>query len=390
MNKQVLIISFWNPTAQHPQQGVFIHDQVSAICSLHNNIVFTEVNVLPAKGIILKKTIKESTLFNNKRITINLYSSLWKFYYVNPWLLARIVYRIIKKQEGINPSVIHSNVIFPCGIVAYLLARRMNARMIISEHWSKVENLLKHPLYRRIAMKAYHSNSAIICVSQFLSSRIARATHHPELIVIPNIIDNKQFTYQPKPVTNDNTLIFTCVAGWKPPKRLDLIIDALCAYAAESGRKIELRVVGNGIQADKLKARELPSNLNIRWLGYQEKSAINLLLHTSDFFLHASSVETFSIVTAEALSTGTPVVASNTGALPELINSQNGILVENNPGAWLEGIREIVKKQYNHEAIAIQNQNKYSPDTVGRSILAVYNKVNSEAGILTTDTEPVV
>jgi glycosyltransferase involved in cell wall biosynthesis len=121
----------------------------------------------------------------------------------------------------------------------------------------------------------------------------------------------------------------------------------------------------------KLKTQE---NLHIEWFDYLDKTVIASLLHTTHIFMHASTTETFSIVTAEALSTGTPVLASDTGALPELINANNGILVENNPGSWLKGVREIVARQFDCEKIAVQNQNKYSPNEVGRSILSVYNK----------------
>ena len=120
------------------------------------------------------------------------------------------------------------------------------------------------------------------------------------------------------------------------PKRLDLIFEAVCSYSAESSGNIELTIVGKGPQADILKDHKTPDNLKVRWTGYLERTAIAALMQETHIFLHASDIETFSIVTAEALSTGTPVLASNTGALPELINEQNGLLVENNHESWLQ------------------------------------------------------
>ena len=374
-NNQVLIISFWNPTPENPQKGIFIQDQAAAVCTLSNNIVFLQVNILPNNQLFLKKTVEESAFFNGKRITVNLYSCLWKFLYVNPWWSAGIIYRIIKKRgDEINPAIIHSNVIYPCGIAAYLIAKRTGARLIISEHWSKAERLLKSPVYKRIALKAYRQSFAIICVSEFLSRKIIRATGNMNPVVIPNIINTGLFTYKPKPPSDTTSLNFMCVASWRPPKRLDLIIGALNNYAIETSRQILLRVVGKGLQVDMLKKLKTQENLHIEWFDYLDKTGIASLLHTTHIFMHASTTETFSIVTAEALSTGTPVLASDTGALPELINGNNGILVENNPGSWLKGVREIVARQFDCETIAVQNQNKYSPDEVGSSILSVYNK----------------
>ncbi|MBK8884647.1 MAG: glycosyltransferase family 4 protein [Bacteroidales bacterium] len=375
---QILIISFWNPTARHPQQGIFIQEQAAAVCDMRENIIFLQVNILPSRNIFLKKTYEEAAYFKNKRITINLYSRLWKFWYVNPWSVSRIILRLIRKNKGeIAPAIIHANVIFPCGVTGYLLARKLGARLLISEHWSKTGKLLGHPLYKRIAMKAYLYSFAVICVSEFLSERLSRSTGHKNLIVIPNIIDTDIYSYKQKPTSGNSSLSMVCIANWKLPKRLDLIIESLISFASESSLKIELTVVGNGPQADMLRKRETPENLKIRWTGYLDRSAIAPLLQGANIFLHASDIETFSIVTAEALSTGTPVLASNTGALPELINEQNGILVENNHESWLNGIREIVTKEYDYEVIAHQNQNKYSPRQIGNRILSIYDSINT-------------
>ena len=377
-SNQVLIISFWNPTAQYPHQGIFIQEQAAAVCRLRENVIFLQVNVLPSTNFILKKTIEVSSFFKNKRITLNLYSRLWKFWYVNPWSVSRIIYHMIReRRDEINPAIIHSNVIFPCGVAGYLLAKRLGAKLLISEHWSKTGKLLKHPLYKRIAMKAYLYSFAVVCVSEFLSERISRSTGHTNLVTIPNIIDTEIYSFVPKPISADGTIRFLCVASWRLPKRLDLIFEAACSFAAESSRNIELTVVGNGSQVDLLKTRKTPGNLQVSWAGYLDRTAIAGLLHKADIFLHASDIETFSIVTAEALSTGTPVLCSNTGALPELINDQNGILVENTNDSWLNGMRLIVSKQYDHQAIAFQNQNKYSPSHVGNCIIGLYNRMDT-------------
>jgi L-malate glycosyltransferase len=374
-NNQVLFMSFWNPTAQHPQQGIFILEQAVAICDLHNNIIFLEVNVLPSDSLFLKKTIEESAFHNNRKITINLYTRLWKFYYVNPWLLARILYRIIKSPGyKINPAIIHSNVIHPCGVAGYILAGKMNAKLIISEHWTKIEKFLNRPVYKRIALKAYRESVAVICVSKFLSNLIISKTGQNNVIVIPNIINSQLFKYIPKPHT-DSGINMMCVASWRPPKRLDLIFDALCSFAIETHIEINLRVVGNGPQVEKLKNIEPPENLHIAWLGYKTKQDLAALLQSTHVFMHASDIETFSIVTAEALSTGTPVLISNNSALPELIDENNGILVENDTTSWKEGIRKIVAKKYDYETISKNNRNKYSPEIVGNSIICVYDKV---------------
>jgi glycosyltransferase involved in cell wall biosynthesis len=378
---QVLIISFWNPTEQYPHQGVFIQEQAAAVCSMRDNVIFLQVNISWARNLLPVKSIETSEYFKGRRIRIDLRTRLWKFLYVNPWFVSRMIYRlIIDRKDELLPAVIHANVVFPCGMVSYLLAKRLNTRLLISEHWSKTDRILKHPLLSGIARKAYTGSYAIVCVSGFLAARIASSTGHRNILTIPNIIDTSVYSYSPKLFSAEDPLKLFCIATWRLPKRLDLIFEAVCAYAIESSRNIELTIAGTGEQAEKLQNEKIPPNLKINRMGYLDKTTIASILHRTHIFLHASEIETFSLVTAEALSTGTPVLVSDTGALPELVNESNGILVRNTPDSWLRGLKEIVARKFDYRAIALENQDEFSARQVGKSIIALYDNIISGEG----------
>ena len=294
MKVRILILSFWNPVKDNPQQGIFIQDQAAAVCSYRNDILFVRVNVLPSGSLILKKEISESDFFGNKSITINIYSLLWKFLFVNPWFLAHTVFKILTTAfPGIKLEIIHSNVIFPCGLVGYLLSKKTGSRLIISEHWSKAVKFLNKPLLGNFALKVYNRNEQLICVSGFLAEKLRLATGHKNVIVIPNIVDTEIFSFSPK--TKSGKYDFTCIASWKAPKRLDLIIGGLSACAAESDMLFTLNVIGNGPQTDTFKACKTPGNLTVNWLGYIDKKEIAAILHRTDFFLHASDTPCFPL-----------------------------------------------------------------------------------------------
>jgi L-malate glycosyltransferase len=234
--------------------------------------------------------------------------------------------------------------------------------------------ILKHPIYKRLALKVYRSSEAILCVSNFLANNIGKATGNSNMLIIPNIIDSDLFCYATKLPTVEQAHI-ACCATWNSPKRLDLIVRSLLQFAPKTNKNFTLYVIGNGVQLEEFKTIDCPRNLIIQWLGHVKKHEITNILVKSDFFMHASEIETFSIVIAEALSTGTPVLASNVGAIPELINSSNGILVDNTLEGWLKGLHEITKRQYDHEAIAASVAEKYSPASIGQKIDEVYKHI---------------
>lgn len=375
--KPILIISFWNPTASEPGKGNFIREQVDALCKQREGIIFLEVNILNAPALF-SVNVMEEKLFLGKQITCNISSRFWKFIYVAPWLVYRILKGILQKHDAsFSPEIVHSNVVFPCGIVGHLFAKKYNARHVISEHWSRADKMSKHPLFGKPILKAYRQSSAVICVSEFLANKVKTVSGIKPPVIIPNIIDTSLFKFVTK-VPSPQNLRFTCVATWKKPKRLDLIIESLERFGAETTVNITLNVVGEGPQKGAYSAKKWPANMNVNWLGHIAKPQIAALLTQTDIFLHASDIETFSIVTAEALSTGTPVLASNVGALPGLINLSNGILVENTIEAWLQGLHNIVNARFDYAAISQGVSDRFSPLSVARQIETVYYQVLHE------------
>lgn len=374
--EQVLIISYWNPTEHKPHTGIFIYNQVVALCKNSSGIIFIEINLLPSRGKVLEREVSVEALHGNTVITFNIFSFFWKILYSSPFLVFRWVSKFLTLNfADFKPTIIHSNVIFPCAIAGKRFADLYKAKHVITEHWTKVNKILSHPLFGKSALDTYRKSDAIICVSNYLGSLIREKTGNRHVYRIPNIIDDKVFKYRPKIERPENSYRFLCVASWRDPKRLDLILDSLVAFAVSEHLQLVIHVIGEGIQKENYAKMTYPSNLQVIFHGYASKNDIADLFTETDFFMHASGQETFSIVTAEALATGTPVMVSNIEALPELVTSENGLLIENDLNAWVEGLKRITSMQYNHKEIAAREVDKYTPEKIAGMIRDVYTKI---------------
>jgi len=80
-------------------------------------------------------------------------------------------------------------------------------------------------------------------------------------------------------------------------------------------------------------------------------------------------------VILEALCSGLPVISSRVGGVGEVINDNNGIMVESeNVSALAAAMQKMIDdySQYNREAIATDAAKKFSYETVAKQYLQYY------------------
>jgi len=160
-------------------------------------------------------------------------------------------------------------------------------------------------------------------------SRSLRDATHGELgvkraiTVIPNFLDCSVFRREEVPhlrrrFTAEGTAkVVIHVSNFRPVKR----IDAVMAVFARIARTVQARLllVGDGPELASVYrlSRELGVTNLVDALGSQE--AVIPLLSAADVFLLPSAQESFGLAALEAMACEVPVVASNVGGLPEVI-----------------------------------------------------------------------
>jgi glycosyltransferase involved in cell wall biosynthesis len=232
---------------------------------------------------------------------------------------------------------------------------------------------MKRNLLSSLGKRAYNRADAITAVSLFLKNNISKYFESPEkIVVIPNVINTSVFSFKEKN-NIEHAISFLAVAHWFPPKMPMLFVKALNEVQKKISKKITLNLIGDGPLLEQIKALKL--NYNINYLGSLSKEKIASYLHQTNFFLHASDVETFSMVIAEALSTGTPVIASDVGNIPNLVNINNGVLCKNTLPEWISGIEKCISTNYETQIISNEIQQKYNSEKIGTDFIRLYNKV---------------
>lgn len=214
---------------------------------------------------------------------------------------------------------------------------------------SKFDNYRRYLLTRHVVRGA----DRIVAVSQFTRKDLLNIFDPaPEkIVVVPNALDDRfearhDSDYQ-KAVLERYQLTdpFILYAGQiKPHKNVDRLIEAFAVLKSELGnnkhyRNLKLIVIGDQISLHpylRLTAIRSGVQRDIRFFGFVPHPTLQVFYEAAVIFASPSLYEGFALTALEAMANGTPVVASNTSAFPEVLEDA-ALLV--NP----ENVFEIAK-----------------------------------------------
>jgi glycosyltransferase involved in cell wall biosynthesis len=361
MKKKVLFLAHWYPSEKNKTAGIFIQKHAEAI-ALNHEICVIHFDIQYSNAIYDCKLYKKEEA-DLDTFVIQVYSRFYKyFYYLIPFQFF-LFKKLIRKYQ-IEPEqfdLVHSNVLFPTGILGYKISKKYKLPQFHTEHWSKFSEFLRKDPLRVLGKKALDNCVKISAVSVFFKKEISKSIAEQKVEVIPNIVDYTIFSYQEK--TPSQRVRFLAAANWQKPKNPILIYEALEKFKASNSTDFTLTIAGEGPLLEEIKRKQY--SFEIDYVGVQTSNELASLFHQTDLFLHASNFETFSVIIVEALATGTPVIVSNVGIANEVITSKNGMVCENKVELWVEAIQHMIKLTFNHQNIAEEIYGKFSYEKAG-------------------------
>ena len=125
-----------------------------------------------------------------------------------------------------------------------------------------------------------------------------------------------------------------------PEKNPQAAIGAV-RHLVRDGVAVRLDVYGDGVAADQL--RRQASGLPVFFHGYLAgRAELAGKLAAADVAFAPSAAETFGLSVLEALASGTPVVAANTGAASELLAPGAGVAAPPTPEGLARAVTEVL------------------------------------------------
>ena len=149
--------------------------------------------------------------------------------------------------------------------------------------------------------------------------------------VVPNFIDIDKYetlrtTCSRDQLAKPNERLITHVSNFRPVKRVK---DVLSVFK-KLNKEVQSRLIMVGDGPERSSAEEYTKELGLNdFVDFVGKSNdVYRILCTSDLFLLPSQRESFGLAALEAMAARTPVVATNEGGIPEVVEHEiSGYLV---------------------------------------------------------------
>ena len=214
-----------------------------------------------------------------------------------------------------------------------------------------------------------------IAVSHFLRDKMIEhdvvAPDH--ITTIHNFVDPDRF--EPSDAVGEHVLYFGRIAS---EKGVQTLIDAAAPLDT-----LPVRIAGTGAQRETLQAEVERRGLDhIRFVGFQSGDDLwDLVRGSLCTVLPSEWYETFGLTIIESFACGVPVVASQIGGIPEVIDDQiDGRLF---PSGNVEALRDALAWMHTHRREAVEMgqsgrrkvEAQFSPERHYEQVLDVYSKV---------------
>jgi len=221
--------------------------------------------------------------------------------------------KILPYLRSLSADVVHVHNIGALLVPAtYFAVRRSPAglKFVVSPHHHEEGSMWHTRLlwkpYGPLARRILRESDAVHCVSEFEAETVRRE-FGVDPIVVPNGVaaDVHSIVWRPP----EHHVVLTYAGRLEAYKRIDVMLKA-CASLAKHGLKVTARVIGEGPALADLRHLAESIGVQMEACGFLPRDEYLRMLSTSSCFVNLSRYEAFSIVVAEAVSIGVPVVAS--------------------------------------------------------------------------------
>lgn len=241
-----------------------------------------------------------------------------------------IVNKIVKVLPPISKyTILHVHWSYPHAYIGMLVAQKLGIPYIVTTHGSDINEIAATDLRKRkYIMKGLNNAHHVIFVSNAsLLNAKEYGYDNPNSSVIPNGVNLSLFHYIPREDAEKLTdfkitkkYVVGFVGRLNPDKRAEKL-PIIFNYIIKQLDDIEFIVVGNGLLEKEIRNECTKYHLPVTFVPAVKHDEVNNWMNLFDVLLLPSKTEGWPCVILESFASGTPVIGSDAGGIPEAIGT---------------------------------------------------------------------
>ena len=300
-----------------------------------------------------------------------------------PYDLA-LVNKVVSVARERDLDIIHAHYAVPHSACAYLareMVGRERLKIITTLHGTDITLVGSNPSFREITTFSLRESDAVTAVSRSLQRETLEFFPGcPEPVFVPNFIDTEKYSPHKGPgspcsFSGEGEKMLLHISNFRPVKR---VLDVIRVFhRVQEELPCRLLMVGDGIE--RYRASQLVEELGLKekvtFLGVQDD--VLPILNEADLFLLTSEKESFGLAILEAMACGLPVVASNAGGIPEVVEEgKTGFLYEvGDVEAMARGCLELLTRSDLYKAFCSRSRERAVENFHQEKIVKLYEEI---------------
>jgi glycosyltransferase involved in cell wall biosynthesis len=236
---------------------------------------------------------------------------------------------------------------------AYLsskLAKFFKTEYILILHGGDLENRLENS--PKLSKKLFSGALVNIAPSKFLYETFKNQGYQ-NIKLIPNFIDIKDYPFKKRKKIHPKLLWVRAFADIYNPMMALKVLEILLKSYPNSVLSMVGPEKDHSFEACKAYAKT--QNLPVTFTGQLSKTEWLNYSKNFDIFINTTTVDNTPVSVIEAMALGLPVVSTDVGGLPYLIeNSQNGLLVKSkDTKAMIDAVSDLIEQPESAHALTL-------------------------------------
>ena len=316
--------------------------------------------VLARGGAVHVETVDDPTALRDPRVYRAPSTPFWAYSALR--IAAPSRREMVERLAAFRPTLVHVATPFGVGLAGRSAARALGVPVVSSYHTAFDEYLQHYGLGALDGaalpfLRWFHNGTRCTFAPSRTTAARLEAQGFDGLRIWGRGVDPLRFHPRFRDAAmraamgaREADVVVAYVGRLAPEKQVDVVLRAVARLKASAlGSRVRLAIAGDGPDAARLRALA-PEDTWFAGMLHGENLA--RFYASADLLAFPSTTETFGNVVLEAMASGLPVVAPDSGATLELADAQTALTVPaGEVSAWTQAIARLVKDPSERERL---------------------------------------